>query len=124
MWWFSRHGSTVYISSGEECEDVEVSGVETDVTEESTLCKKLRLILLEKLLSKQCEDQSATSGAAVVSRSENVKAEISHYKRMPVIGLTLRWRNLNKHILPNLAKLAQNYVLGYCGYIYSLSASI
>jgi len=57
----------VYISSGEECEDVEVSEVETDVTEESTPCKKPRLTLLEKLLGKRFEDQSITSGAAVVS---------------------------------------------------------
>jgi len=83
----------VYISSGEECEDVEVSEVETDVTEESTPCKKPRLTLL-------FEDQSVTSGAAVVSRGEIVQAEISHYKGMPVICLRekpLQWRN--KHIL-------------------------
>jgi len=55
------------------------------------------------LLGKRFEDQSVTSGAAVVSRNE---AEISHYKGMPVIGLRekpLLWWNLNKHILPKLA---------------------
>ena len=42
-----------------------------------------------------------------------MQAEISHYKGMPVIGLRekpLWWWNLNKHILPNPAKLAQKYL--------------
>jgi len=42
-----------------------------------------------------------------------VQAEISNYKGMPVIGLRekqLQCWNLNKHILPNLAKLAQKYL--------------
>ena len=40
-------------------------------------------------------------------------AEISHYKEMPAIGMRykpLQWWNLNKHVLPNLAKLAQKYL--------------
>ena len=43
------------------------------------------------------------------SRSKIVQAEISHYKGTPAIRLRdkpLQWWNLNKHILPNLAKLA------------------
>ena len=42
-----------------------------------------------------------------------VQAEISHYKGTPVISLRdkpLQWWSLNKHILPNLAKMAQKYL--------------
>ena len=52
----------VYVSSGEKCENVAVTEVreaETDVTEESALRRKPRLTSIEKLLGKQCEDQSA-----------------------------------------------------------------
>jgi len=105
----------VYVSSGEECEDVVVTEVSdlTEETQESAPHKKPRLALLEKLPGKRFEDQSAASGATAVSRSENVQAEISQYKGMPVIGLgekPLQSWNSNKHILPNLAKLAQKYL--------------
>jgi len=68
--------------------------------------KKILLKIFKKLLGMQFIDQSATCGAAAVSRSQ---AEISHYKGMPVIGLrekSLQWWSLNKYTLPNLAKLA------------------
>ena len=48
-----------------------------------------------------------------MSTSEIVQAEISHYKGTPVISLRdkpLQWWSLNKHILPNLAKMAQKYL--------------
>ena len=78
----------MYVSCGEECEDVAVTEVreaKTDVTEESAPSKKLRLTLLEKLFGNGFEDQ--TAGTAAVSRREIVQAEISQYKGMPAIGL-------------------------------------
>ena len=91
---------------------------------EGTPCKKPKLNLLEKLLGKQFDNVSIASGAAAVSSSEIVQAEISHYRGILVISLRdkpLQWWNLNKHILPNLA---QRYVLEYCGNICSLGTFI
>jgi len=91
---------------------------ESDVTDPASATtgiphKKPKLTVLEKLLGNQFEDPSAASGAAAVSSSEIVQAEISHYKGTPAISLRdkpLQWWNLNKHILPNLAKMAQKYL--------------
>ena len=91
----------------------EVNEASATVPTKGTPYKKHKLTLLEKLLGRQFEDPSVASGAAAVTRSGVVLAEISHYKGTPTISLRdkpLQWWKLNKHIMPNLAKLAQKYL--------------
>ena len=92
-------------------EVVEVEEPEKEaVVECSTTPKKQKTTLLEKLLGRKFEGNQTT---ITVSENEIVQAEISYYKSASPIGLRdkpLKWWNVRKRILPNLARLAQKYL--------------
>ena len=62
------------------------------------------------MLGKKFEGNQTT---ITVSENEIVQAEISYYKSASSIGLRdkpLKWWNVCKRVLPNLARLAQKYL--------------
>ena len=92
-------------------EVVEVEEPEKEaVVECSTTPKKQKTTLLEKLLGRKFEGNQTT---ITVSENKIVQAEISYYKSASPIGLRdkpLKWWNVRKRVLPNLARLTQKYL--------------